>query len=164
MANALFENSKHFENRGNIYTIYAEKECAVKFVQDKISKSYQGVIRGFHADEKIWKLVTCLHGRVKFVTYDLEQDYKQEYILQGDSPSSVSVLIPPNTLNAHQCLSDNCIFHYKWSDYYTGPKDQRSVFFNDPDINPEWDTSFGFIVADRDQKAPLLQDLKLWLM
>ena len=161
MANALFENSKHFENRGNIYTIYAEKECGIKFVQDKVSKSYQGVIRGFHADEKIWKLVTCLHGRVKFVTYDLEQEYKQEYILEGDSPSSVSVLIAPNTLNAHQCLSDNCIFHYKWSDYYTGTKEHRHVFVNDTYINPEWKSALVIIVADPDEQDRLLHKLKL---
>ena len=160
MANALFENSKHFEKRGNIYTIYAEKECGIKFVQDKVSKSYQGVIRGFHADKKIWKLVTCLHGRVKFVTYDLKQDYKEEYILEGDSPSSTSVLISPNTLNAHQCLSSLCIFHYKWSDYYEGVKNQREVYYNDPDINPKWNQEFCFTVSDRDQNAPSLKEFK----
>ena len=38
---------KHFENRGNLYTIYDNKDFQIDFVQDKISKSYQGVIRGF---------------------------------------------------------------------------------------------------------------------
>ena len=35
---------KHFENRGSIYTIYDSKDFKISFVQDKISKSYQGVI------------------------------------------------------------------------------------------------------------------------
>ena len=76
---------KFFEDRGNIYTIFDDSDFNVKFVQDKISKSNQGVIRGFHGDDKTWKLITCLYGRVKLVTYDVDKDEKQEYFLDGDS-------------------------------------------------------------------------------
>ena len=31
----------------------------------EISKSFQGVIRGFHGDNKTWKLITCLQGKIK---------------------------------------------------------------------------------------------------
>ena len=160
MSNEIYNNSKYFENRGSIYTIYKAQDFKVNFVQDKISKSYQGVIRGFHADKCIWKLVTCIQGKVKFITYDFKTDTKQDYILDGDSDTSVSVLIPPDTLNAHQCLSSLCIFHYKWSDYYEGVKNQREVYYNDPDINPKWNQEFCFTVSDRDQNAPSLKEFK----
>ena len=66
---ATIIDQKYFEQRGNIYTIYEDRRLPVDctFVQDKISKSNQGVIRGFHGDNKTWKLITCLHGKVKLV-------------------------------------------------------------------------------------------------
>jgi dTDP-4-dehydrorhamnose 3,5-epimerase len=96
--------TKHFENRGSAYTIYERREFDIDFVQDKISKSYQGVIRGFHGDNQTWKLITCLYGRIKFVTYDIDNDRKETYILDGDSKESVSILVPPRVLNAHQVV------------------------------------------------------------
>ena len=152
--------SKHFEPRGSLYTIYHQHDFDTKFVQDKISKSFQGVIRGFHGDDKTWKLISCIHGLIKLVTYDVDSDERREFILDGDSREHQSVLVPPRTLNAHQCLSFNCIFHYKWSEYYTCPEDQWSVNFNDFDINPMWDASIPTIINDRDRNAPSLLDLK----
>tara|TARA_R100001086_G_scaffold81075_2_gene39733 strand:- start:1082 stop:1576 length:495 start_codon:yes stop_codon:yes gene_type:complete len=160
MSDEVHTKSKYFENRGSIYSLYKEKNFKVNFVEDKISKSYQGVIRGFHSDENTWKLINCIHGKVKLVTYDLEKDVRNSYILDGDSENSVSVLISPNTLNAHQCLSSMCVFHYKWSDYYKGTCNQKSVYYNDPDINPKWDDKFGIIVSKRDMLADSLQKLK----
>ena len=65
MKNLIVVNDKYSENRGSLYTIYTRGQLEINFVQDKISKSYQGVIRGFHGDDKTWKLISCLHGRIK---------------------------------------------------------------------------------------------------
>lgn len=156
----MLSKAKHFEARGNIYTIYNKSDTNIEFVQDKISKSFQGVIRGFHGDNKTWKLISCLYGRIKFVTYDIDNDAKETYILDGDSKESVSILVPPRVLNAHQCLSSHCIFHYKWSKYYTSPEDQWSVYFNDSEINPEWNTEYEDIISHRDLNAQSLKELK----
>lgn len=165
MSNLIIDNSKHFEDRGSIYTIYRADMCDVSFVQDKITKSYEGVIRGFHGDNKTYKLISCLHGKIRLVTYDVDNDIKEEYILDGDDTKSVSVLVPPRVLNAHQCLTTSCIFHYKWSEYYTSPEDQWSVNYNDDCINPEWNTDiirydFPGAISDRDKNAPSLKDFK----
>lgn len=160
--NLEITENKFFEKRGNIYTIYNKKDIPydLTFVQDKISKSFQGVIRGFHGDEITWKLIACLHGKVKLVTYDIDNDKKCTYILDGDSEVNCSILVPPRTLNAHQCLSSTCIFYYKWSEFYTGPDKQWSVNYNDPSINPEWDNKYHQIVSDRDKSALFLEELK----
>ena len=81
MSNLIIDNSKHFEDRGSIYTIYRADMCDVSFVQDKITKSYEGVIRGFHGDNKTYKLISCLHGKIRLITYDVDNDIKEEYIL-----------------------------------------------------------------------------------
>ncbi len=163
---SVIYNDKYFEKRGSIYTIYDDRNtelCPVRFVQDKISKSYKGVIRGFHGDDKTWKLITCLDGVILLVTYDIFSDKKNRYILDGDDEQSISVLVPPNTLNAHQCLTEKCIFHYKWSEHYTTPKDQWSVNYNDSIINPQWEKNIEGIISERDLNAPSLQSLKLKL-
>lgn len=159
----MYSNTKYFEDRGSLYTIYDNRDFNINFVQDKISKSYQGVIRGFHGDDITWKLITCLYGRLKLITYDVDTDVKKEYILDGDDKESVSILVPPRVLNGHQCLSGHCIFHYKWSHYYTGPENQWSVYYNDSDINPQWDCNFAGIISDRDKNAGSLKELKKWI-
>jgi dTDP-4-dehydrorhamnose 3,5-epimerase len=156
----IYKQSKYFEDRGSTYTIYDSIDFNIDFVQDKISKSYQGVIRGFHGDNKTWKLITCLSGKVKFITYDIDTDIKEEYILDGDDKESKSVLIAPRVLNAHQCLSYNCIFHYKISHAYTGPENQWSVYYNDSDINPQWNWDIESIISNRDMNAGSLKELK----
>lgn len=158
--NRVIVKTKYFENRGSLYTIYDSKDFEINFVQDKISKSYRGVIRGFHGDDKTWKLITCLYGKIKLVTYNIDSGIKISHILDGDDAKSISVLVPPRTLNAHQCLSDECIFHYKWSEFYTSPESQWSVNYNDSDIRPEWNGSMGDIVSDRDKNAQSLKELK----
>jgi dTDP-4-dehydrorhamnose 3,5-epimerase len=153
---------KYFEERGNIYTIYDKRKVPeiCNFVQDKISKSFQGVIRGFHGDNSTWKLITCLHGRIKLVTYNIDNDDKNVYYLDADDPETVSVLIAPRTLNAHQCLSDTCTFYYKWSEFYTKPEDQWSVHYNDQDIKPEWNEEYHHIISKRDLSSQTLKELK----
>ncbi|MHA2343601.1 MAG: dTDP-4-dehydrorhamnose 3,5-epimerase family protein [Candidatus Hodarchaeales archaeon] len=155
-----YNKDKHFENRGSLYTIYDSRDFEIEFVQDKISKSYQGVIRGFHGDDITWKLITCLYGRIKLITYDVDTNLKKEYILDGDDTKSTSVLVPPRVLNGHQCLSSHCIFHYKWSHYYTGPESQWSVYYNDSTINPQWNWDIAGIISDRDMNANSLIDLQ----
>ena len=159
---AIILEEKHFEKRGSIYTIYDNRKMPFKcdFVQDKISKSFQGVIRGFHGDDKTWKLICCLQGKIKLITYNVDNDEKNVYILDGDDPINASILVAPRTLYAHQCLSETCTFYYKWSKHYTKPEDQWSVNYNDPDINPEWCDDIHQIVSERDQKSQSLSELK----
>ena len=157
----VLEKDKYIEKRGNIYTIYDKRDfnLELSFVQDKVSKSFQGVIRGFHGDDTTWKLISCLHGKRKLITYNVDNNQKKEYILDSDDDKNKSVLVPPRTLNAHQCLSSMCVFHYKWSEYYTSPKNQWSVCYNDVDISPNWDIRYPPIVSDRDIHSPTLKEL-----
>ena len=158
----VLKSQKFFEHRGCIYTIFEKREMPhdCSFVQDKVSKSKQGVIRGFHGDNKTWKLITCLHGKIKLVTYNVDTNTKRIYFLGGDDEEFQSVLVPPRTLNAHQCLSKECVFHYKWSEYYTSPEDQWSVHYNDADIDPQWEKEYEEIVSTRDKKSQSLRELR----
>ena len=47
--------------------LYKERGVNQDFIQDDISTSFKGVLRGIHGDDKTWKLVSCIHGTFYFV-------------------------------------------------------------------------------------------------
>lgn len=153
----IIEYPKHRDSRGDLYTTWSDKAFDVKFVQDKVSRSVKNTIRGFHGDAKTHKLVTCLHGHIKIVTYDLSFFKTESVYLNSSDNACLAVLVPPNTLLAHECLSADCVMHYKWSKYYTSPEDQYTVAFDDPQINAGWHTKDP-ILSTRDLLAPKLKE------
>lgn len=157
MTVSVIRYSKHKESRGENYTIYDRSLIANDFSYDKVSTSHRGVIRGFHGDSYTTKLVSILHGSVKLVTYDLNKHVRQEFIISDSDDEVVTVLIPPNHLNAHQCLSDKCVFFYKWDQPYDLHR-QYSVKFDDPEIDPRW-VNIKPIVSDRDYHSGDLREL-----
>ena len=48
------------------------------------------------------------------------------------------VLIPNGCVNAHLCVSDECLFHYKFTHEYVAQKDQIHVKWNDPKYKVFW--------------------------
>ena len=146
----------YYDKRGYIGSLFRNKETDIKFVEDRISKSKLGAIRGFHGDDKTWKYCCCLVGGFKLVIFDLNSKITLDFFLSEEDDKCV--LIPPNCLNAHQCLTSECILYYKWSEYYDLDS-QWSVHYNDDTINPKWE-NIPHIVSDRDKNAP---DVKKWI-
>ena len=121
--------------RGEYTEIYNEEQFSnelnkFKFVQDDISLSYKNVLRGFHGDDRTWKLISCLYGRFQFVVIDYRPDsptFKKSMSMVLDDKLRQQVLVPPEFGNAHLCLSDTCLFHYKQTSYYTGAENQFTI-------------------------------------
>ena len=56
---------KPFEDfRGEIYTLYNEKEHSIKFNHDKICIRKKDCLVGIHGDFNTHKLVSCLYGEI----------------------------------------------------------------------------------------------------
>jgi dTDP-4-dehydrorhamnose 3,5-epimerase len=112
------------DHRGYYIETYNEKlysRFKVKFIQDDISVSKKGVLRGIHGDFKTWKLITCLQGKFHLIVINNipgSNDYKkwQSFILSDKN--RVQILVPPGFGNGHQVLSKTAIFHYKQSTLY----------------------------------------------
>ena len=64
------------------------------------------------------------------------------------------IFVPKGFLNGHACLSDECVFHYKWSDSYT--KQQITVKYDDPILDIKWPIKDP-ILSDRDKNANIIQ-------
>jgi dTDP-4-dehydrorhamnose 3,5-epimerase len=153
----IIQYDKFRDDRGDLYTTWSDRGLDIKFVQDKVSQSVQRTIRGFHGDARTYKLVTCLHGKIKVVTYDLSFFRTESVIIDSSDSTCLAILVHPNTLLAHECLSPECVMHYKWSEYYTSPEDQYTVRYDDPQINARWDTKTP-ILSDRDRDAKSLKE------
>ena len=145
--------------RGEIWTVYSNEYTDLKFVADKITISRFGVLRGFHGDPHTAKLITCLSGQFQLAIVDTRKDSKtygnvETYLVSDNEP--MVVVVPAGCVNAHLCLSDKCVFYYKWSEHYKGPEEQVTISWDDPDIDVDWAIKSP-ILSERDKNGvPLL--------
>ena len=157
-----FERDIFEDHRGKLFTIWEQSESPnLSFNHDKIAVSKKNVLRGLHTD-KSWKLISCLHGKIQLVVvnFDNNSDEYLDYssiILDSKDTKIKSILVPPGYLNGHLVLSEQAVFHYKWSyeGNYPDVNDQKSVNPLDPKLNIDW-LSDNPILSDRDRKALLL--------
>ena len=108
-----------FDYRGEMWTFW-EKENEVlppghEWKISKFTRSRKNVLRGLHGDSVTWKNITCVWGEIYLVVVDNRPDSVN--YLEWDSfliseRNHQSVLVPPKFLNAHLCLSEECLFHY----------------------------------------------------
>ena len=120
------------DHRGEYTETYNQQEIlpGQLFIQDSVIMSTKGVLRGYHGDDRTLKLVTCLQGAFKIVILciDPEDDRFLQYDeLILDDKERLSVVIPPKFVNAHQCLTDTCLFFYKQTTFYKGQNHQYSI-------------------------------------
>ena len=96
-----------------------------------------------HYDDKTWKLVSCIHGKIYLVVLDVRQ-YSTTYgkwesfILSPET--NTQVLIPPNFANGHFVMEDDSIFYYKmaYQGEYNDENKQKTIVFNNPKFNIDW--------------------------
>ena len=130
----------------------------VVFVEDDISVSSKGVLRGLHGDPKTWKLVQCLFGEFFLVVADMRKDSLAYFKWQSFSlndQNRMQVLIPAGCGNGHLCLSEKCIFSYKQSQLYDGGASQFTIKWDEPKLNIQWPIK-NPILSQRDSSAKYL--------
>ncbi len=130
----------------------------IKFLRDDISTSARNVLRGLHYDDRTWKLIQCMYGKIYFVVADMRKDSKyylkwESFLLTADNREQV--LVPPGFANGHLVLSDSCIFHYKMSEYYEH-ENETGVKWNDPKLNIFWPIKDP-VLSLKDSTAELLK-------
>jgi dTDP-4-dehydrorhamnose 3,5-epimerase len=148
-------NSKSFQDATGLAPI---------FVQDNLSRSNKGVLRGIHyqrAPHTQGKLVRVVNGAVFDVAVDLRrssQTFGQWAGCELNGKSGEVLWIPPGFGHAFLVLEDRTDFLYKTTDYYT-PQSEASIAWDDPQINIGWPKGFrkeNIILSVKDKAAPLL--------
>lgn len=132
------------------------------FVQDSVSRSVRGVLRGLHlrAGAGEAKLVRCSYGRVFDVVVDLRPGsptYRNQahFDLSGDTQASVYV--PAGCAHGFQALTGTADVSYR-IDRPHDPAEDVTIAFDDPELAVPWPLSAAS-VSERDRKAPSLAEV-----
>lgn len=133
------------------------------FVQDNISVSKKGTIRGLHYQvppRAQAKLCQVLKGKVLDVAVDLRfgsPTFGQHLALELSEEKPTQLFIPMGFAHGFAVLSDEAIFHYKCSDFYS-KQHERAIRFNDPTVNINWGIE-NPIVSEKDKTAKLFTEI-----
>lgn len=141
---------------------YTEVGIAAPFVQDNLSRSSHGVVRGLHFQKHKpqGKLVTCISGKVLDVVVDLRPDSEslgQAFSIILDSEKRTQLWVPPGFAHGFSVLSESAHFFYKCTDYYF-PHDEGGILWSDPDLAIDWLVT-NPSVSEKDQKLPSLREV-----
>jgi dTDP-4-dehydrorhamnose 3,5-epimerase len=147
----VYSPSVYREYRGEIFTTYHSEDHPVNrkmptgtSVHSRFSRSYKGVLRGLHYDNKTWKLVQAIVGDIYLVvldtrTYSSTYGQWESYVISERTRDQV--LVPPGFANGHFALTD-CVFHYNlfYEGEYVDETQQGVIPWNDSRFNIEWPT------------------------
>jgi dTDP-4-dehydrorhamnose 3,5-epimerase len=166
----IIEPAVYKDNRGYFLETYNKadfREVGLNFdfVQDNLSISRKGVLRGLHFQIKHpqAKLVWVLSGKVLDVAVDLRASSDTygkwtSVILSGENKKQF--MIPRGFAHGFVVLSDIAQFAYKCDQFYD-PKDEGGIIWNDPEIAVDWGDISDIIISEKDKKYPTLRELRI---
>ena len=141
---------------------YSEAGICGPFVQDNISFSQKGILRGLHFQHPRGqgKLVQVISGMVFDVAVDIRVGsgtFGQWVGEELSGENNRQLYIPAGFAHGFCVLSDGAIFSYKCTEYYE-PSSEVGVIWNDPDIKIDWPINEPMLSA-KDSELPLLKDI-----
>ena len=154
------------DQRGYFYEKYDRNFLALKnisFVQENISMSWKGTIRGLHwqtTPKAQDKLITCITGEIFDVAIDLRQESETfgrycSQILKGGE--NKSLWIPKGFAHGFQALTNECIISYSVSDDFS-IDNSRTINPYCPTVGIDWPIKDATL-SKSDSEAKTLQDL-----
>lgn len=152
----LINLSAHEDARGNFYETYNEDAyqkagLTAKFVQDDVSVSSQGVLKGMHGDPGTYKLVQCVYGEVYAVVLNCDEtsaDFGKWEAFTLSAENKRQLYIPPMYGNGYYVMSDKAVYTYKQSTYY-GEYKQFTYKWNDARFGIKWPAE-ARVISERD--------------
>jgi dTDP-4-dehydrorhamnose 3,5-epimerase len=161
----LFKPSPYVDERGffcrtfDVDVMRAAGIDPAAFVQDSISRSAGGVVRGMHVRKGAGeaKLVRCSYGAVFDVIVDLRPaspTYRNlaTFELRGDE--QVSLYVPAGCAHGFQARTDPADVSYR-IDRAHDPAEDVSIAFDDPELAIAWPVPV-VAMSSRDRAAPSL--------
>lgn len=141
---------------------YRKAGILSEFVQDNMSFSVKGTLRGLHfqISRPQAKLVQVASGEIFDVAVDVRKDsptFGQWTGVHLSSETKRQLFIPEGFAHGFCVLSDTALFLYKCSDVYV-KDDEGGILWSDPAIGIEWPVADP-IVSEKDSRLPLLSEL-----
>ena len=141
---------------------YAEAGIRDSFVQDNISHSVRGTLRGLHFQQPHaqGKLVMAVEGVVFDVVVDIRKGsptFGKWYGLELSSDNCRQLYVPPGCAHGFCVTSERATFLYKCTDFYS-PADERGIAWDDPALGITWPVPEP-ILSTKDRAYPALEKM-----
>jgi len=160
----LIEPRVFRDGRGHFLEIfqgrrYQEHGMPASFVQDNISYSVRGVVRGLHYQLRHpqGKLVMPLTGEIWDVVVDIRRGsprFGQWLAVALTANSGRQLYVPPGFAHGFAVVSADATVLYKCTDYYH-PEDEYGIAWDAPDLAIPWPVAAP-ILSGKDQEYPAL--------
>ncbi len=163
----VFEDERGFFLESYNQQVFAGLGIAEHFVQDNHSFSTRNVLRGLHYQvqpEMQAKLVRAPHGEILDVAVDLRRTSPTFGKWHGERLSGENkrmLWIPAGCAHGFVVLSETAHVLYKSSRYYA-PQCERTIAWNDPDLNITWELHGEPIISAKDQRGVFFRDAELF--
>lgn len=160
----VFADSRGFFFESYNKKRYEEIGISDEFVQDNISKSKKGTVRGLHyqvGEYAQGKLCQVIEGEVLDVAVDIRFNsptFGKYFSLILNSETKLQLWIPAGFAHGFSVISDEAIFSYKCTNYYSKVH-ERSILFNDQDLKIDWKIESP-IVSEKDLKALKFKEIE----
>jgi dTDP-4-dehydrorhamnose 3,5-epimerase len=141
---------------------YQEMGINVDFVQDNLSFSRRGVLRGLHFQnpQPQGKLVYVLQGEVFDVAVDIRKGsptFGRWHGIVLSDENKRQFWVPAGFAHGFCVTSETALFAYKCTELYA-PQHEKSIRWDDPALAIDWPITEPQ-VSDKDRLAPLLADI-----
>lgn len=165
----VIENTKHRDKRGYFIESFVYKEFNksiknINFIQENISFSKKGVLRGLHFQKGKYaqsKLLKVIYGNIFDVAVDLRKNsktYKKYFSILLSSKKNNQLFIPKGFAHGFLTLSSHAIVSYKVDKYYN----QATSFgykYNDKTFNIKWPPlKSKIIMSNKDKNLPYFSE------
>jgi dTDP-4-dehydrorhamnose 3,5-epimerase len=156
----------HGDARGFFFEAWrADRYAALglpPFVQDNVSRSSRGVLRGLHVQHPHpqGKLIQALEGEIFDVAVDVRvgsPTFGQWTGHRLSSENHSQLYVPPGVAHGFCVLSDSALITYKCTDLYH-PETELTIAWDDPTIAVAWPID-GPMLSGRDAAGRRLSDL-----
>jgi dTDP-4-dehydrorhamnose 3,5-epimerase len=145
---------------------FADAGITSEFVQDNLSRSRRGILRGLHYQIRRpqGKLVSVLAGEVFDVAVDLRRSsptFGHWFGAKLTAESHRCLYIPPGCAHGFYVLSESADFFYKCTDFYV-PEHERTLSWSDPALAINWPLEGDPVLSEKDQRGVLLEDAECY--
>lgn len=167
---AIIKPRVFFDERGYFFETYHQKKFLEQnlktiFVQDNLSKSSYGVVRGLHFQsgcDAQAKLVTVLFGKVWDVAVDIRPNsptFGQWRGVELSDENHLQFFIPRGFAHGFSVLSETAIFSYKCDNFYN-PAAENGISLFDNDLQIDWQVPVNqMIISEKDKTHKSLKEL-----
>lgn len=170
----VIESKAFFDDRGYFMETYSQKNFDElgfnqAFVQDNMSRSKKGVLRGMHYQinpSPMGKLVRCVKGKIFDVGVDVRKGSPAFGKWFGDILSDENmkmIYFPPGIAHGFLTLSDDTYVYYKCTGLYS-KENERAIIWNEANVKIAWPLREvpEVILSGRDQCHPCLKDADIF--